>query len=191
MGKRAHYANINFEILGKIIEIVTNSPLEEVFRQLIFDPLGLKNTYLPKDEDDFIPYIYYKDTAFYRPKLLMSIRASGGCVSTARELMVFVKAFFKGKLFNNTVFHELKVNNRLQASMLPIHYGSGYMRVPLNGFATLFMGKGELIGHSGSTGSFAFYYPEKDMFFIGDVNQMENPATPVRLVMRLAMSMKS
>ena len=190
MGKRAHYANINFEILGEIVEIVTNSTLEEVFRQLIFDPLGLKNTYLPEDEDDFIPYIYYKDTAFYRPKLLMSIRASGGCVSTARELMVFVKAFFKGKLFNNTVFHELKVNNRLQASMLPIHYGSGYMRVPLNGFSTLFMGKGELIGHSGSTGSFAFYYPEKDMFFVGDVNQMENPATPVRLVMRLAMSMK-
>ena len=191
MGKRAHYANINFEILGIIIEIVTNSTLEDVFRQLIFDPLELKNTYLPKDEDDFIPYVYYKDTALYRPKLLRSIRASGGCVSTARELMVFIKAFFKGKLFNNTVFHELKVNNRLQASMLPIHYGSGYMRVPLNGLATLFMGNGELIGHSGSTGSFAFYYPEKDMFFIGDVNQMENPATPVRLVMQLAMSMKS
>ena len=122
----------------------------------------------------------------------MSIRASGGCVSTARELMVFIKAFFKGKLFNNTVFHELRVNNRLQASMLlPIHYGSGYMRIPLDGFATLFMGKGELIGHSGSTGSFAFYYPEKDMFFIVDVNQMENPATPVRLAMQLALSMKT
>ncbi|GAB3806909.1 hypothetical protein GCM10028868_36310 [Virgibacillus kimchii] len=103
--------------------------------------------------------------------------------------MIFIKAFFKGKLFNDTVLHKLKVNNRLQASMLPIHYGPGYMRVPLNGPATLFMGKGELIGHSGSTGSFAFYYPEKDMFFTGDVNQMENPATPVRLAMRLAMSM--
>ncbi|GAB3058026.1 hypothetical protein GCM10027286_22110 [Virgibacillus ainsalahensis] len=190
-GKRAHYANINFEILGKIVEIVTNSTLEDVYNQLIFDPLGLRNTYLPKDENDFIPYIYYKDTAFYLPKLLMSIRASGGCVSTARELMVFIKAFFKGKLFNNTVFHELKVNNRLQTSMLPIHYGAGYMRVPLNGLATLFMGKGELIGHSGSTGSLAFYYPEKDMFFIGDVNQMENPAIPIRLAMQLAMSMKS
>lgn len=188
-GKRAHYANLNFELLGKIIEIVTDSPLEDVFRQFIFDPLELHHTYLPKNEDDFIPTIYYKETEFYRPKLLRSIRASGGCVSTTRELMVFIKAFFKGKLFNDTVFHELTVNNRLQASMMPIHYGGGYMRIPLNGLATLFMGKGELIGHSGSTGSFAFYYPEKDMFFIGDVNQMENPATPVRLAMRLAMSM--
>ncbi|SER06842.1 CubicO group peptidase, beta-lactamase class C family [Virgibacillus subterraneus] len=191
MGKRAHYTNINFEILGKIIEIVTRSPLEDVYRQFIFDPLGHKNTYLPQNEDDFVPHVYYKDTALYRPKLLKSSCASGGCVSTARELMVFLKAFFRGKLFNNTIFHELKVNNRLQASMLPIHYGAGYMRIPLNGLATLFMGKGELIGHSGSTGSLAFYYPEKDLFFIGDVNQMENPATPVRMVMRLAMSMKS
>ena len=80
----------------EIIEIVTNSTLEEVFRQLIFDPLGLKNTYLPEDENDFIPYIYYKDTAFYTSKLRMSIRASGGCVSTARELLVFVKVLLKG-----------------------------------------------------------------------------------------------
>lgn len=28
------------------------------------------------------------------------------------------------------------------------------------------------------------------MFFVGDVNQMENPAIPVRLAMRLAMPMK-
>ena len=108
MGKRAHYANINFDILGKIIEIVTDSTLEDVYKQFIFDPLGLKNTYLPIDEDDFIPNVYYKDTAFYLPKIIRSIRASGGCISTARELMIFIKAFFEGKLFNKTVFHELE-----------------------------------------------------------------------------------
>ena len=79
----------------------------------------------------------------------------------------------------------------MQTRHAPIHYGAGYMRIPLDGLATLFMGKGELIGHSGSTGSFAFYYPESDLFFVGDVNQMEKPALPVRLVMRLAMSIKS
>lgn len=190
MGKRAHYANINFDILGKIIETVTDLKLEEVYRQFICAPLGLKNTYLPIDEDDFIPNIYYKDTSLYRPKLLRSIRASGGCVSTARELMIFIKAFFGGKLFSHSVFHERKINHRLQASMGPIHYGAGYMKIPLGGLPTLFMGNGELAGHSGSTGSFAFYYPEKGMFFIGDINQMKNPAAPIRLVMRIAMSMK-
>jgi D-alanyl-D-alanine carboxypeptidase len=70
--------------------------------------------------------------------------------------------------------------------MWPICYGCGYMRIPLNGFNTLFMGKGELMGHSGSTGSFAFYYPDKDLFIIGDLNQMTNAALPIRLSMRIA-----
>jgi len=55
---------------------------------------------------------------------------------------------------------------------------------------TFFMGKGELIGHSGSTGSFAFYYPEKDLYFVGDFNQMANPGLPIKLVMKLAMKLK-
>lgn len=64
------------------------------------------------------------------------------------------------------------------------------MRIPLGGLSTLFMGKGELIGHTGTTGSFALYYPDKDLFLTGDTNQVANPALPVRLVMQLALSMK-
>lgn len=177
-------------ILGKIVEKVTNLSLEDVYRQLIFDPLGLKNTYLPNDERDFVPNVYYKDASFYRPKVVKSSRASGGCVSNARELMIFIKAFFRGRMFSEVVFEEQIVSNRLQISMYPIRYSLGYMRIPLNGLTTLFIGKGELLGHSGSTDSFAFYYPRQDLFLVGDVNQMSNPALPVRLAMQLAMGMK-
>lgn len=72
--------------------------------------------------------------------------------------------------------------------MSPINYGGGYMQIPLGGLYTMFMGSGELLGHSGSTGSFAFYHKEKDLYFVGDVNQMSNPALPIRLVMQLAMA---
>jgi len=190
-GRRAHYANINFDILGKIIENITGSTLEDVYKQFIFDPLELKNTYLPIDENDFVPNVYYKDISYYRPKMVRSTRASGGCISTASDLMIFIKAFFGGKLFSETVFHEQEINNKLQSAMSPIRYGAGYMKIPLDGLVTLFMGKGELLGHSGSTGSFAFYYPTSGLFFVGDVNQVANPALPIRLVMRLAMSIKS
>jgi len=43
-----------------------------------------------------------------------------------------------------------------------------------------------LVGHSGTTGSFAFYAPEKDLFLVGDVNQFAKPALPIRFVMKLA-----
>jgi len=188
--KRAHYADINFDILGKIIENITNSSLAEAYKSLVFEPLGLMKTYLPESENDFVPSIYYKDTAMFRPKFIKSCPASGGGISTARELMIFIKAFFGGKLFKKDVFHQLKKYNKLQTSMYPIQYGGGYMRIPLNGLPSLFMGNGDLIGHLGSTGSFAFYFPEKDLFLVGDVNQLANPALPIRLAMRIAISIK-
>ena len=61
------------------------------------------------------------------------------------------------------------------------------MQIPLGTLGTLFMGKGELLGHSGSSGSFAFYYPLKDLHFTGDMSQLTKPDAPIRLVMRLAM----
>lgn len=186
-GGRAHYTNINFDLLGKVIEKITNLPLDTAYRQMIFEPLELKNTYLAKDANDFIPNVYYKDVSLHLPNAISSIGASGGCVSTADDLMLFIKAFFGGKLFSQAFFDELANDNRLQASMYPIRYGAGFMKISLGGLSTLFMGKGQLIGHAGSTGSFAFYYPEKEMFFVGDVNQAASPAIPVQLVMKLAM----
>src|SRR5699024_5108380 len=75
---KAHYANINFDIVGKIIEVITNSTLEDVYQRFIFDPLDLKHTYLPVHEHDNVPKFYYKDVSYYRPKIIKSIRASGG-----------------------------------------------------------------------------------------------------------------
>ena len=186
-GRKAYYADINFDMLGEIIEKTTDVSLADVFVQFIYEPLGLKNTYLPECENDFIPSINYQNTKLYRPKFIMSSRASGGCITTARELMLFIKAFFGGKMFDKAIIEGLPSSNKLQASMGPLYYGSGCMKIPLNGLITLFMGKGELIGHSGSTGSFAFYYPLKKLYFVGDLNQMGDPALPIRLSMRLAM----
>jgi hypothetical protein len=60
--------------------------------------------------------------------------------------------------------------------------------LPLSGFRTLFMGKGELTGHSGTPGSFAFYYPLKDLHFTGDMSQLTKPGAPIQLVMRPAIT---
>lgn len=187
---RAHYADINFDLLGEIIERITGNPLEDVYQSFICQPLGLVKSYLPVNDTDFIPNLFYKDTAIARPRYIRDCRASGGAISTAREMMVFLKAFFGGKLFNAQVFQQLRTYRKLQLSMFPIQYGGGYMRIPLGGLSTMFMGKGELIGHTGTTGSFALYAPDKDLYMTGDTNQVANPALAIRLAMQLALSMK-
>ena len=187
-GKKAYYSNINFDLLGEILEKVTEIPLADVYRQFIFTPLGMIETYLPVDEKDFVPHIYYKSQSIERPKLIASCRASGGCVSTAKDLMTFSKAFWEGRLFDKKIFERLCVYRKLQVSKGPIFYGGGYMQIPLGGLLTMFMGKGELLGHSGSTGSFVFYYPLKDLHFAGTMSQLAEPSIPIRLAMRLAMT---
>ena len=186
--KKAYYSNINFDLLGEILEKVAEMSLADLYRQLIFTPLGMTNTYLPVDEKDFVPQVYYKSQSLERPKLIASCRASGGCVSTAKDLMTFSKAFWDGSLFDKKIFERLCVYRKLQINKGPIFYGGGYMQIPLGVPLTLFMGKGELLGHSGSTGSFAFYYPVKDLHFTGDMLQLAKPDIPIKLIMRLAMT---
>ncbi len=184
---KAYYADINYNILGDIIEKVTKCPLEKVFEKYIFTKLKMSKTYLPVSEKDYIPIVYYGDKQLYRPQFIMCSKASGGCITTTGDLMIFIQAFFHGELFDKKILDELKQYRKLQPAMFPIHYGSGYMRIKMGGFSTSFLGQGDLTGHSGSTGSFAFFYPDKDLFFVGDFNQMKYPALPIRFVMQLAM----
>lgn len=187
---KAYYSDINFDLLGMIIEKVTSLSLDKTYKKYIFEPLNLKNTYLPVKESDFIPEIYYKNKSIYRPKTIISSYASGGCVSTINDMMIFIKAFFNKKLFNKELLNNKVVYRKLQISMGITYYGLGYMKIPLKSIFTLFQGEGELIGHSGTTGSFAFYYPSKDLFFVGNFNQMSDPSIPIRFSMKLAMNLK-
>jgi len=184
---KAYYSDINFRLLVKIIENVTGTSLAQVYQEYICKPIGMTNTYLPTNSEDFIPGIYYKSEKSHFPKFFTG-SYNYDAISTAADLMLFLKAFWNGALFPHSVFEKLSTYRKLQITMGPIYYGGGYMKIPLKNINTLFMGKGELIGHSGSTGSFAFYYPEKDLYFVGDLNQMACPSLPIRLLIKLAMS---
>jgi len=187
--KKSYYSDTNFILLGKIIEKITNLSLSQAYQDLIFTSLGMTNTYLPSDSSKLIPHVYYKSQSLHRPKFITS-DSIVDAISTTADLMTFLKAFFSGTLFSKDIFEGLSTYRKLQMSMGPIFYGGGYMQIPMKSIYTFFMGKGELLGHSGSTGSFAFYFPEKDLYFVGDFNQMANPGLPIRLVMKLAMKLK-
>jgi len=187
---KAYYSDFNFDLLGEIIEKTTGMPLDKVYQEFIFNPLGLTKTYLPANENDFIPNIYFKKKSIHRPKAIVSFRAGGACVSTARETMLLLKSFWNGSLFPKSILKEIAVYRKLQLAMSPLCYGGGYMQIPLGGLATLFMGKGELIGHSGSTACCAFYYPLHDLYIVCDFNQMADPALPIKVAIKIAMEAK-
>lgn len=183
---RSYYSDLNFDLLGEIVEQIAGLPLDQAYHTMIFGPLGMERTMLPAHTEYDVPGIYYKDLLLKRPQAVMSYRGSGGCISTARDLLVFIRAFFEGRLFAGGLPGVPDGYRKLQMAMGPLYYGGGYMQLPMRSVYTLYRGKEELLGHSGTTGSFAFYYPHAGVYFTGDLNQMARPSYPIQLIMKLA-----
>jgi hypothetical protein len=67
----------------------------------------------------------------------------------------------------------------------PLEYGIGLAKFKLPRIFSPFKPMPELLGHSGLSGAFAFYAPEKDVFLTGTVNQISNPDISYRLMLQL------
>ncbi|MDH3398505.1 MAG: beta-lactamase family protein [Acidimicrobiia bacterium] len=180
---KAFYSDTNYQLLGKVIETVTGDALEEVFRGLIYDPLSLTDTYLYTDPSDERPHhLYYQDHALRVPLAMASFGPDGGVVSTASESMTFLKAFFTGALFPADYLPELYHWNKI---FFPLQYGVGIMRFQLPRYLSPFSPAPELVGHSGLSGAFAFYAPDRGLYCTGTINQVAQPGRSFRLLLRL------
>jgi CubicO group peptidase (beta-lactamase class C family) len=180
---KAHYSDTNFQLLGLIIENITGKPIAQALHNLIFEPLQLNNTYLYTNSGDKSPStFYYKNQPLHIGKAMASFGADGGIVSTAEESMIFLKAFFNGHFFPKELLPGLYVWNRV---MFPLQYGTGVMRFKLPRFFSPFKAMPELIGHSGLSGAFSYYCPQKDAYITGTVNQVHSPSISYKLILQL------
>ena len=68
----------------------------------------------------------------------------------------------------------------------PLQYGCGLMRFKLPRLLSPFGFSPELVGHSGSSGSFLFYCAEIDLYIAGTLNQMAMPRAPFPLAVKVA-----
>lgn len=184
---KAHYSDINFQLLGKIIENITGLGLEENLNQRIFTPLKLSKTYLYNSVSDNRPKpLNYKEKPLLIPKAMTSFWADGGIVSTAEELLVFTEAFFTNQLFT-TKIDALKKWNKI---FFPMQAGIGIHRFKLPWFFDPFGAVPEMIGHSGLSGTIAYACPEKNLFIAGTVNQVAYPDRSFRLMIKLLRKVK-
>jgi len=176
---KALYSDTNFQLLGKIIEELTGLSVAEAYQERIVTPLGLEHTYSYTDPEDDTPApLRYKREQLDIPKAMTSFQADGSVVSTAEESMIFCKAFFNGELFNAQHIEDAQVWNKI---FYPNDYGVGMMRYELPGF----YGIPTFIGHSGLSGAFVWYCPEKELFVSGTVNQINKPGTSYRMLARV------
>lgn len=144
----------------------------DAFDDYIFKPLNLQNTYAYQDINDNAPVpFYYKKQIVHAPKYMASVTAEGGIVSTAKETMIFLKAFFNGFFFPKETIMELKKNWNMIYFPGQFYFGLGLEKLWTPRLISPFKPIGELLGFWGQTGAFAFHNPETDLYFTGTVNQ--------------------
>ncbi len=186
-GTKASYADTNYQLLGAIIESVTGKSVADNFQEMIFTPLDLKHTYVydtAAPRPDAPAAVYFKERVTNIPKFLTSNTPDGGIVSTVSENLIFLRAFFDGKLFDKKYFD--RMTSRWNSIFFPLRYGYGMMQLKMPRIFSPFRPIPEFIGHSGSTGSFAFYCPKKALYLTGTVNQTASPSRPIRLMIQIA-----
>lgn len=183
--KRAHYSDTNYHLLGAIIESVTEQSYAQNLLTMICKPLELENTYaFAASQAESVATIYFKDRPLNVPLFIASHLAEGGIVSTTAESLVFLRAFFAGQLFDKAHFE--RMTREWNNIFFPIQYAYGIMRFSIPRIMSPFQRPPELIGHSGSTGSFAFYMPQRDFYLAGTINQSASPGKPFRLMLQMA-----
>lgn len=172
-GTKAAYSDSNYQLLGKIIEEVSGLSIPEIMKTYIFDPLGLKNTYVYQDISDNMPApFYYGSKKLWLPNYMTSIGPEGGIVSTVDEVMVFLKAFFGGIFFPKEKIANLKEWKMIFPPPGLFQFGIGLEKLWIPRIMFPFKYPGEILGFWGQTGTFAFYNPKTDLYFCGATNQV-------------------
>lgn len=181
---RAHYSDTNYQLLGRLLETLAGRPLAEQMHARLFAPLGLTRTWLYADPADRRPRPMRcgaRELAI--PRAMAASGADGALVTTAREGLALVRAFFEGGWFDA---RRLPAIQDWRAMSFPLRCGTGPMRFALPRWMTGFRPMPALVGHSGLSGAFLFHAPDLGTYYAGTVNQIEPRSLPFRLLAKVA-----
>ena len=182
-GNSLLYSDTNYQLLGMIIENITQKELYQVYQDYIFIPLNLQNTYLlnyPALADKKpVADIYHQTQKVSEIRYNGSYWADGGIVSTTHDCLSFLTALKSGKLINQESLNSM---HQWQKIFFPFQYGLGTMKFQLPKFINYFAEIPDLWGHSGSVGSFLFYSEDLDLYIAGTINQSASSMKPFMLI---------
>jgi len=183
-GSDFHYSNLNYQLLGGIIEQVTGNPLAEEFSLRLFLPLGLNHTYYPDGAEMPGEYahgyiqtggVQYDVTSALDPSVA---GAAGAIISNLYDMKVWARAVGRGELLSQELQRE-----RLQWAS-PNKTEEGVLMIGLG----IVYDHGFIGFHGGFNGyqSSAMYLPDKDAVIVMFLNEMNTTTDSNELFRALA-----
>ncbi|RDS78679.1 class A beta-lactamase-related serine hydrolase [Alteriqipengyuania lutimaris] len=142
-GERWEYSNINYMLLGRIVEVKSGLSFAEYLATRIFEPAGMANTFVPVTADDarlatgHTPWFTGKRALQRNPSGLAGAPA-GGVASTAGDIATYLQLMMNRE--DDILSARGKEAMMEPASELSPAYGFGWFLNPAEG----------IVGHSGS-----------------------------------------
>lgn len=169
-GEGMEYADTNYVLVGLAIETATGQALHEVYREQIFEPLGMDHTYLefreeprPSLDQDSLSHVFWDDIDYTLFRSISVDWAGGGLVGTVEDYSTFLRAFADDEIFDNPASREAMLDGVPWPETGGGEYGLGVILINVDGI--------EIWGHSGVGGVFMYYWPEGDVTICGTINQ--------------------
>lgn len=194
---RIRYSDTNYQLLMVIAQHVTGQTMRQMYQELLFDPLELRDTWLPGDQPERTarePATTWLDDLALTARPL-ALRSFGDLYSTVNDMLQFGRRLFKAEVFQERATADVMWRhfNRfgfprgmasLRSPSWPIEYGRGVMRFELPRLLAAGRRMPALVGHTGSTGSWLWHSPELGLLITGTVDQTNAAAVPFRSVPR-------
>jgi D-alanyl-D-alanine carboxypeptidase len=163
------YSDTGYVLAGLAIEHLLHRPLADAYRSLIFDPLGMDATYLEWHEPSRGSKVshHYDGYRDLRPMNTSFDWAGGGLVTTAGDLVRFLRGLFGGALFSERWLAEMTAWR--DTPSWPPGSSARYLRYGLGIGVNRACGE-EIVGATGVWGAFAYYWPAGGAAIAGAVN---------------------
>jgi len=152
-GEGWHYSDMNYTLLGLLIEKLDQKSLSQSIRDRIISPLHLKDTYFEfyeKTETTESRLHQYVGTIDFNDVNTSFDWSGGGLVSTHQDLATFIEALFEGELISEQSLQKMIAVEETNENHLP--YGLGVYQSVYNGQT--------FYGHYGFYGTYIGYCPD-------------------------------
>ncbi|RMF42628.1 MAG: DUF1343 domain-containing protein [Planctomycetota bacterium] len=181
VGQQFKYSDVNFIVLGKLVEHLSGQTLDAYARQNIFMPLGMTETgFLPsaelraraapteKRDGQWIRGEVHDPRAF----LLGGVAGHAGLFSTADDLALYAHAMLgRGRLLGPPTPPQILHPRTVELMTRPYRVSSGVRGLGWDKQTGYSSNRGDFLspsafGHGGFTGTVLWMDPELDLFFI-------------------------
>ncbi len=175
-GQQWHYSDSGYLLAGMILEQVSGQSLQDLYRQTIFQPLGMSDTFLrwrdPVPGNRQLAHRYEGTWNMSTHRHNSADWAGGGLASTTHDLDAFLRGLADGQLYaQSSTFAEM--TTWIPTGETDIEYGLGLFHVNLGA------GMGWIWGHDGYGNSWMYYWPKHEVSFCGTLDQSENDWWPL------------